>query len=74
MEKPDVAYYCLADLYGDEVMADESVENLDEDEITELILEDLESQYGERPSYLEVYIRDEVGYDTEIEVLLEWEE
>ena len=74
MTKPNVAYYYLADLYGDDYASDTSAEDLDQDEIESLILEDLEQQYGETPIEMEVYIQDNIGEDTEIEVLLDWEE
>ena len=74
MTKPNVAYYYLADLYGDDYASDTSAEDLDQDEIESLILEDLEQQYGETPVEMEVYIQDNIGEDTEIEVLLDWEE
>ena len=73
-EKPDMLWYTLADLYGNDIMSDTAADDLDEDEITELILKDLEQQYDERPDDIEVYINDGIGVDTEIEVYIDWAE
>lgn len=73
-EKPDMLWYTLADIYGDDMATDTPADELDEDEITELVLEDLERRYDERPEYVEVYINDGIGIDTEIEVHVGWAE
>lgn len=73
-EKLDMLWYTLADVYGDDIATDTPADELDEDEITELILEDLERRYDERPEYIEVYINDGIGVDTEIEVRVDWAE
>ena len=72
-DRPSVKYYYLADLYDDEYASDANASDLDEEDITEKVYEDLEQEYGSRPDYIEVYIHDPVGRDTEIEVLIDWE-
>lgn len=75
MDKPDVVWYCIDDLYQDfEYSSDVSADELDEEELTELILDNLEQEYGERPEDVDVYINDGIGVDTEIEVYIDWAE